>query len=205
VTTSRKADETPRGRKFQGLIDEAVQLLPGKLWEGSESPFAKVAGTKMATNIELDIKNGRAHAQKIRTNLGNEVTTKLKLEAVKLGDEPSQSWRSVALHEMGHAAENGNQWLKQMQYAYWTSRRAGEPLQKLSKITGNLGYRANEMAAKDKWGEPYAGKVYNQSRDSSFEIFTMGIEGVFFGAKNLDPEHRAFTLGLLALSTQVKD
>lgn len=205
VTTSRKADETPRGRKFQGLIDEAVQLLPGKLWEGSESPFAKVAGTKMATNIELDIKNGRAHAQKIRTNLGVEVTTKLKLEAVKLGDEPSQSWRSVALHEMGHAAENGNQWLKQMQYAYWTSRRAGEPLQKLSKITGNRGYRANEMAAKDKWGEPYAGKVYNQSRDSSFEIFTMGIEGVFFGAKNLDPEHRAFTLGLLALSTQVKD
>jgi hypothetical protein len=205
VTTSRKADETPRGRKFQGLIDEAVQLLPGKLWEGSESPFAKVAGTKMATNIELDIKNGRAHAQKIRTNLGVEVTTKLKLEAVKLGDEPSQSWRSVALHEMGHAAENGNQWLKQMQYAYWTSRRAGEPLQKLSKITGNRGYRANEMAAKDKWGEPYAGKVYNQSRDSSFEIFTMGIEGVFFGAKNIDPEHRAFTLGLLALSTQVKD
>jgi len=205
VTTSRKADETPRGRKFQGLIDEAVQLLPGKLWEGSESPFAKVAGTKMATNIELDIKNGRAHAQKIRTNLGVEVTTKLKLEAVKLGDEPSQSWRSVALHEMGHAAENGNQWLKQMQYAYWTSRRAGEPLQKLSKITGNRGYRANEMAAKDKWGEPYAGKVYNQSRDSSFEIFTMGIEGVFFGSKNLDPEHRAFTLGLLALSTQVKD
>ena len=205
VTTSRKADETPRGRKFQGLIDEAVQLLPGKLWEGSESPFAKVAGTKMATNIELDIKNGRAHAQKIRTNLGVEVTTKLKLEAVKLGDEPSQSWRSVALHEMGHAAENGNQWLKQMQFAYWTSRRAGEPLQKLSKITGNRGYRANEMAAKDKWGEPYAGKVYNQSRDSSFEIFTMGIEGVFFGSKNLDPEHRAFTLGLLALSTQVKD
>ncbi len=205
VTFATAADKTPRGRKFQGLIDEAVQLLPGKLWEGSESPFAQVAGTKMATNIELDIKNGRAHAQKIRTNLGVEVTTKLKLEAVKLGDEPSQSWRSVALHEMGHAAENGNQWLKQMQYAYWTSRRAGEPLQKLSKITGNRGYRANEMAAKDKWGEPYAGKVYNQSRDSSFEIFTMGIEGVFFGAKNLDPEHRAFTLGLLALSTQVKD
>ena len=205
VTTSRKADETPRGRKFQGLIDEAVQLLPRKLWEGSESPFSQVVGTKMATNIELDIKNGRAHAQKIRTNLGVAVTTKLKLETVKLGDEPSQSWRSVALHEMGHAAENGNQWLTQMQYAYWESRRAGEPLQKLSTITGNRGYRANERAAKDKWGEPYAGKVYNQSRNSSFEIFTMGLEGVFYGSKNLDPEHRAFTLGLLAMSTQVKD
>jgi hypothetical protein len=205
VTTSRKADETPRGRKFQGLIDEAVQLLPGKLWEGSESPFSQVAGTKMATNIELDIKNGRAHAQKIRTNLGVAVTTKLKLETVKLDQQPSQAWRSVALHEMGHAAENGNQWLTQMQYAYWDSRRAGEPLQNLRTITGNRGYRLNERAAKDKWGEPYAGKVYNQSRNSSFEIFTMGIEGVFYGAKNIDPEHRAFTLGLLALSTQVKD
>ena len=205
VTTSRKADETPRGRKFQGLIDEAVQMLPRQLWEGSEFPFSQVANTKMAANIELDIRNGRAHAQKIRANLGVAVTTKLKLESVKLNQEPSQAWRSVALHEMGHAAENGNQWLTQMQYAYWESRRAGEPLQQLSKITGNRGYRANERAAKDKWGEPYAGKVYNQSRNSSFEIFTMGIEGVFFGSKNLDPEHRAFTLGLLALSTQVKD
>jgi hypothetical protein len=133
------------------------------------------------------------------------VTTKLKLETVKLDKEASQAWRSVALHEMGHAAENGNQWLTQMQYAYWESRRAGESLQNLRTITGNRGYRLNERAAKDKWGEPYAGKVYNQSRNSSFEIFTMGIEGVFYGGKNLDPEHRAFTLGLLAMSTQVKD
>lgn len=205
VTTARNADETPRGRKFQGLIDEAVQMLPKKLWEGSESPFAKVVGTKMATNIELDIKNGRAHAQKIRTNLGVAVTTKLKLESVKLNEEPSQTWRSVALHEMGHAAENGNQWLTQMQYAYWENRRAGEAVQKLSKLTGNSGYRSQEVAAKDKWSEPYAGKVYRQERNSSFEIFTMGIEGVFYGVKNIDPEHRAFTLGLLALSTQVKD
>ena len=203
--TVRGADQTPRGRKFQGLIDEAVQLLPGKLWQGSESPFAQVVGTKMATNIELDIKNGRAHAQKLRANLGVAVTTKLKLESVKLNEEPSTSWRSVALHEMGHAAENGNQWLMQMQYAYWERRRAGEPLQKLSKLTGNRGYRATEVAVKDKWGEPYAGKVYNQSRNSSFEIFTMGLEGVFYGSKNLDPDHRAFTLGLLALSTQIKD
>ena len=205
VTTSRKADETPRGRKFQGLIDEAVQLLPAKLWEGSETPFSSLTGTKMATNIELDIKNGRAHAQKIRTNLGVAVTTKLKLESVKLNEEPSQAWRSVALHEMGHAAENGNKWLTTMQYAYWESRKGEEPIARLSTLTGNKGYRYNEIASKDKWGEPYAGKVYNQSRDSSFEIFTMGIEGVFFGAKNIDPEHRAFTLGLLALSTQVKD
>ena len=205
VTFARDADQTPRGRKFQGLIDEAVQLLPGKLWQGSESPFAQVVGTKMATNIELDIKNGRAHAQKLRANLGVAVTTKLKLESVKLNEEPSTSWRSVALHEMGHAAENGNQWLMQMQYAYWERRRAGEPIQKLSKLTGNRGYRATEVAVKDKWGEPYAGKVYNQSRNSSFEIFTMGLEGVFYGSKNLDPDHRAFTLGLLALSTQIKD
>ena len=202
---TRSADETPRGRKFQGLIDEAVQLLPKKLWEGSEKPNTLSAGTKMATKIELDIKNGRAHAQKLRANLGVAVTTKLKLNSLKLDEEPSTEWRSVALHEMGHAAENGNTWVTQMEYAYWESRKGQEPVQRLSTLTGNMGYKYNEIASKDKWAEPYAGKVYDQSRTSSFEIFTMGIEGVFYGTRKIDPEHRAFTLGLLALSTQVKD
>jgi len=202
---TRNADETPRGRKFQGLIDEAVQLLPKKLWEGSERPNTLSPGTKMATKIELDIKNGRAHAQKLQANLGVSITTKLKLNSLKVDEEPSTEWRSVALHEMGHAAENGNTWLTQMEYAYWEGRRGNEPVERLSKLTGNSGYKPNERASRDKWAEPYAGKVYDQSRTSSFEIFTMGIEGVFYGTRKIDPEHRAFTLGLLALSTQVKD
>ena len=202
---TRSADETARGRKFQGLIDEAVQLLPKKLWEGSERPNTLSPGTKMATKIELDIKNGRAHAQKLQANLGVSITTKLKLNSLKVDEEPSTEWRSVALHEMGHAAENGNTWLTQMEYAYWESRKGNEPIQRLSKLTGNSGYKPNEIASKDKWAEPYAGKVYDQSRTSAFEIFTMGIEGVFYGTRKIDPEHRAFTLGLLALSTQVKD
>ena len=202
---TRSADETARGRKFQGLIDEAVQLLPKKLWEGSERPNTLSPGTKMATRIELDIKNGRAHAQKLQANLGVSITTKLKLNSLKVDEEPSTEWRSVALHEMGHAAENGNTWLTQMEYAYWESRKGNEPVQRLSTLTGNRGYKYNEIASKDKWAEPYAGKVYDQSRTSAFEIFTLGIEGVFYGTRKIDPEHRAFTLGLLALSTQVKD
>tara|TARA_B110000503_G_scaffold141880_1_gene236847 strand:+ start:8701 stop:10506 length:1806 start_codon:yes stop_codon:yes gene_type:complete len=202
---TRSANETPRGRKFQGLIDEAVQLLPKKLWEGSERPNTLNPGSKMAAKIELDIKNGRAHAQRLQANLGVSMTTKLKLNSLKLNEEPSTEWRSVALHEMGHAAENGNTWLTQMEYAYWESRKGQEPVQRLSTLTGNMGYKYNEIASKDKWAEPYAGKVYDQSRLSSFEIFTMGIENVFYGTRKIDPDHRAFTLGLLALSTQVKD
>ena len=203
--TVKDAVETARGRKFQGLIDEAVQLLPKKLWEGSAKPLSNDFPAKNPTNIELDIRNGRAHAQFLRANPGVSATTKLKLESVKLDEEPSTSWRSVALHEMGHAAENSNFWLTQMQYAYWDSRRAGEPTERLSKLTGNKGYKSYEVAVKDKWGEPYAGKLYGPSRSQSFEIFTMGIESVFYGTRNIDVEHRDFTLGLLALSTQVKD
>jgi hypothetical protein len=205
MTTGRKADETPRGRKFQALIDEATQLLPATLWNGSVSTGSQVDTSKHKAMIRLDIKGGRAHAQKIQTFEGFAINTKLKLNAVKLDEEPSNEWRSVALHEMGHAAEYGNTWLTQMEYAYWHQRAGTEPRQRLSKITGNSGYGRNEVAAKDKWGEPYAGKIYKDNRASAMEIFTIGIEGVFYGTRKIDPEHRAFTLGLLALSTKIKD
>jgi len=204
-TTGRKADETPRGRKFQALIDEATQLLPATLWNGSVSTARPADNLRHKAMIRLDIRNGRAHAQKLQTFAGTAIQTKLKLSAVKLDEKPSNEWRSVALHEMGHAAEYGNSWLTQMEYAYWHSRAAGEKTQRLSKITGNSGYGRNEVAAKDKWGEPYAGKLYTGNRTSAMEIFTIGIEGVFYGTRKIDPEHRAFTLGLLALSTKVKD
>jgi len=205
VTTLRNADETPRGRKFQTLIDEATQLLPATLWNGSVSTGSQVDTIKRNAIIQLDIKNGRAHAQKIPTPGLTSQITKLKLNAVKLDEEPSNEWRSVALHEMGHAAEFGNTWITQMEYAYWNQRAGAEPRQRLSRITGNSGYKPNEVAVKDKWGDPYAGKIYKDNRASAMEIFTIGIEGVFYGTRQIDPEHRAFTLGLLALSTKIKD
>ena len=215
VASSRDSKETPMGRKFQGLIDEAAQLLPATLLRGSRNstvePNLNITGLpqneKYPVKVVLDIRTGRAHAQKIVTTQQPpypfKLEAKLKLNSLKLDQEATPKWKSTALHEMGHAAEFSNKWLTQMQNAYWAYRAKGEKPTSLKKLTG-LNYKPREKGVKDAWGEIYAGKLYGDSRVDNFEIFTTGIEGVFYGGKT-DPDHRAFTLGLLALSTQIKD
>lgn len=217
VTSTRNAQDTPMGQKFQNLIDETVQLLPATLWRGSSNstviPSLDLSGLpadqKFPARVVLDIKSGRAHAQKIVTSQGlglpRSQQTKLKLNSLKLNEEASPKWKSTALHEMGHAAEYGNSWITQLENAYWVYRAKGERLTSLKKLTG-INYKAKEKGVKDAWGQIYAGKnySYSNSRSNAWEIFTTGIEGVFYGGKT-DPDHRAFTLGLLALSTQIKD
>ena len=216
VTSSRDAKETPMGRKFQSLIDEAVQLLPATLLKGSINStvqpsclYTSSVDAKYPVRVALYIRNGRAHAQKIvelqDPGYPSSQKAKLKLNSLKLNQTASEKWKSTALHEMGHAAEFSNSWLTQMQSAYWTHRAKGELPSSLKKLTG-LRYKSYEKGVKDAWGEIYAGKnyQYKNPRTNSWEIFTTGLEGIFYGGK-ADPDHRAFTLGLLALSTQIRD
>lgn len=217
VSAIRDAKETPLGQKFQGLIDDAVQLLPATLWKGSNNSTVQPsldisnlpADAKYPVRVVLDIRNGRAHAQKIvqlqQPGYPSSQQAKLKLNSLKLNQPATSKWKSTALHEMGHAAEYSNSWLTQMENAYWTYRAKGESLSSLKKLTG-LNYKSREKGVKDAWGEIYAGKnyQYSNSRSNAWEIFTTGIENIFYGGK-ADSDHRAFTLGLLALSTQIKD
>jgi hypothetical protein len=212
-TNSRKADETPTGRKYQALVDEVVQLLPSSMLRGSNNTVTQGSNSagmpsfddgRKATVLEIDVKNGRAHAQKLLAFPGVSQTTKLKLNAVKLGEEASPAWESTLLHETGHALEFNNEWLTQLEYAYFTYRAKGEKDRPLRSYT-TRGYKPNERGVKDAWKEPYAGKLYASNRTANFEIFTTGLQNIYRGDQDIDLGQRGFVLGLLALSTKIKD
>ena len=80
-------------------------------------------------------------------------------------------------------------------------RSNGEKAQKLSKLTGNKRYKANEIAYKDKWvdrgGDAYSGKDYG---DRATEILTMGIERLHEDPVKFyrsDPEYFEFVVKTL--------
>ena len=94
--------------------------------------------------------------------------------------------KSTAAHEIMHAIEQQNPAVLKAAAEFLLERSQGDPAVGLKKLTG-LNYKADERAFEDKWreryGSPYAGKVYshynNPTTASQFratEILTMGIE-----------------------------
>lgn len=117
----------------------------------------------------------------------------------------------TALHEVGH-------WLEYIGYTYGYSsrsgvgperlsglaqdfldfRRQGFPLELLSKLTGDSGYRANERAWKDHFTVSYIGKNYH---GTASEITSMGLQGIYYNRYDIwdkDQDMAAFILGMLA-------
>jgi SPP1 gp7 family putative phage head morphogenesis protein len=84
---------------------------------------------------------------------------------------------STILHEMMHSLEYSRPEVSRRSKAFLKKRGAGQEPVSLRKLTGNSGYKANEIAVEDKFlergGSHYMGKIYN--RESS-EILTMGVE-----------------------------
>jgi hypothetical protein len=103
--------------------------------------------------------------------------------------------RSI-LHEWGHAIEVGNSSILKSAKALFESRTAGEALKTLRSLTGKS-YKLSEMAKKDKFFDPYCGKVYGFD---ATELLSMGIEYLAqdpFWTYHLDREHFWWVLGCL--------
>ncbi len=96
----------------------------------------------------------------------------------------------IFVHEIGHAFEHRrDEWRKAA--AEWLQERAGdEKIRKLKDITGNYGYKDNEVAWEDKFFDPYIGKRYSwadfkvakdadQSAFLASEVTAMGIQKLF--------------------------
>ena len=94
--------------------------------------------------------------------------------------------KSTAAHEIMHAIEQQNPAVLKAAAEFLLGRSEGEPAVSLKKLTG-MNYKADEKAFEDKWreryGSPYAGKVYshynNPTSANQFratETLTMGIE-----------------------------
>lgn len=114
------------------------------------------------------------------------------LERQEVNLQHSDEHRTI-IHEMGHWLEHKNPRIAQASNSFLESRTKGEASQSLRKLTGNRGYKANEIAKKDKFDHPYTGKIYpkfteQRLRDYGYpdgsalrctEITSMGLESMF--------------------------
>jgi len=101
------------------------------------------------------------------------------------------------VHELGHRMEAVNPDIVRLERAFWERRADGETVSSLSSLTGG-GYRADEVAVKDKVGNPYMLKRYKEEK--AWEVLTMGYEGILrnqWGMLDNDADYRHFILGLL--------
>ena len=90
---------------------------------------------------------------------------------------------------------------------FYNRRTKGEPLQKLSTITGKKFYKPYEVARVDKFLSPYMGKDYSTIRDgvvikkpANYELLSMGTQCLVSYPEKLmqDRDYARFVLGCLA-------
>jgi hypothetical protein len=226
------ADLAERGRalrdrrKAQQEYDQALIRSMAKFRDSllESSPEQRKAATRFANSIEIDAAaaNGKS-AKELRrdameyhliTGGGGESTLKsftrdddrayanIKRQAVNIGANPT---RDIMFHEMAHhlEAEDPNVGKAALD---WIKRRATGKLQKLSELTGNSGYKDNEIAVPDHFLKPYVGKVYLNPKTGkpmpTTEVVSMGVERFASPEKMVefylqDPEHFMFTLGIM--------
>jgi hypothetical protein len=107
---------------------------------------------------------------------------------------------SVYLHEYGHHVERVGV-IGRAVWAFYQHRTKGEDLEPLGD-----GYKPTEFTRPDEFFNRYAGKDYgkltSRSEATPSELFTMGLEGVFYGKRGpngnpIDDEYAAFILGTL--------
>ena len=106
--------------------------------------------------------------------------------------------KRTLFHEMGHLLEVHPK-IKAAANRFLELRTGKSGVTKLSKITGNKGYRGSEKAYEDHFIHPYVGKKYD---DGITEVMSMGFQ-CFANAKEIsvlaekDPEMMSLIVGIM--------
>lgn len=85
---------------------------------------------------------------------------------------------TTMIHETAHGLEQLNPDILDAAVRFYEHRTKGEPFIKLSKLTGNSNYRADEVAKKDKFLEPYDGKKPYVERRGKWNPVTRQYENI---------------------------
>lgn len=166
--------------------------------------FAKGSSREMRAHVDSAAKNYPAKWVELSNDMGE-----IKVKKVKRGyychkdqvlavSGSGDAARSTALHELGHRMERVVPGLREAEAKFYASRTEGEPLRWLGDFYPGCGYSKREVARKDDFTDAYMGKDYG---GNAYELFSMGVEGTFFGKYRLwqdDPEYVDFILGVLA-------
>jgi len=148
--------------------------------------FYRICGGKSSA-IRISAGGRRAHTTGVETRLGEKI--------ICLG---TRFDKGTLFHELAHHLEN-DPIAKAASNGFLLKRRESPVPHSLRSLTGNKGYRADEVAYKDSFINPYTGKIY---RDGVTEVFSMGVEylanpkdAAMFAAK--DPQMFALITGYL--------
>lgn len=144
--------------------------------------------------------NGRVQSVKIKTSGGkranaDNINSALDVGVINLG---SGFDKRVLWHELAHHIEADP--VARLAASRFIRRRAESPLPySLRSLTGNKGYRKDEIAFKDGFFSEYIGKVY---KDGMTEVFSMGVESLsnpqILGQRMAqDPQTLEFVTGFL--------
>lgn len=167
-----------RSRDLQNTVQKSLSFFPKKLTEE-----LKGSGVK--------IEKGNA-----KRSCFDPYANKLKI--VK-GQEDIET----IVHELSHAIEDKNKNILKIEEEFYNRRTKGEPLQKLSTVTGNRRYRSDEVTRVDKFINPYIGKEYKNPRTgkpTAFELLSVGTQFLVSRPEKLmqDRDYARFVLGCLA-------
>jgi len=100
-----------------------------------------------------------------------------------------------AYHELGHHFEDIFPEIKKLEHEFYNRRTSGEKLRWLGP-----GYELDEKTRYDKFVDPYIGKDYGNTEESGYELFSMGLEGLYCSSYEMqkDTEYQDFIFGILA-------
>jgi len=105
--------------------------------------------------------------------------------------------QTTIVHELGHVLEYQRVELdpryQRARQSFFRNRTIDDKLEKMNEAFPDWGYRDDEVFRRDKWKDPYMGKVYG--RPSSSELISMGIQELYADAAAFaqsDPEYFDF-------------
>lgn len=118
------------------------------------------------------------------------------IDSNKTGQESERI--SCVIHELSHRLETCHSGVLKAEEEFYKQRTKGEPLELLSKVTGNPRYTKEEKTRKDNFIHPYIGKDYE---GEAYELISMGFETFFTEPEKLDSdkEYKHWLLGLVAM------
>lgn len=118
---------------------------------------------------------------------------------------PIEASTSVTIHELGHWLEDRDPGIHKAAVDFLERRTAGETARPLRELTGVSSYKDYEVAKKDKFRHPYAGKIYADGHAT--EIVSVGLEEMWRNPAMFaqrDPEYFDFIYDLTQKHSSVQ-
>jgi len=160
--------------------------------------FYQITGRR----VEQSVPDGIAATDKGRAFFNPSNRTVYLLESDEVVPQNRNIYRLDIFHELGHNLEI-NAGITEASRGWMYSRATSTTPVRLSEITGNKGFRDNEVALPGNYFSPYVSKVYPGA--SFTEVISTGIEqlatpGTIAAFALGDLDHLHFTLGVLLAS-----